>query len=76
VTGIYTNNYDTALNRKHGFPVFATVIEANYVARRDAGTLSASLSDDDRREIARLSKTPNIAEKARCLSLSLVLFVG
>ncbi len=27
VTGVYTNNLDTNLNNKNGFPVFATVIE-------------------------------------------------
>lgn len=31
VTGIYTYRYDYILNVKHGFPLFATMIEANYV---------------------------------------------
>ena len=35
VTGVYTNTYDAALNIRQGFPVFTTVIEANYVARRN-----------------------------------------
>ena len=34
MTGIYRNNFDHALNTRHGFPVFATVIEANYVSRK------------------------------------------
>jgi DNA replication licensing factor MCM2 len=29
VIGIYRNNFDAALNTKNGFPVFATIIEAN-----------------------------------------------
>lgn len=31
VTGIYRHNFDEHLNKTHGFPVFATVIEANYI---------------------------------------------
>ena len=31
VTGIYRNTFDAWLNTKNGFPVFATVIEANYI---------------------------------------------
>ena len=34
VTGIYRNNFDHSLNTKHGFPVFATMLEANYIERR------------------------------------------
>ena len=33
VTGVYTNNLDTNLNTKNGFPVFATVIEVCHLAR-------------------------------------------
>ena len=35
VTGIFRHSFDVAMNRKQGFPVFATVIEANYVNKRD-----------------------------------------
>ena len=34
LTGIYKNNFDSSLNTKHGFPIFATVIEANYIVKR------------------------------------------
>lgn len=34
VTGIYQNNFDSALNTKQGFPVFATLIEANYINKK------------------------------------------
>ena len=30
VTGVYSNNYDAGLNHQHGFPVFATLIEARW----------------------------------------------
>jgi DNA replicative helicase MCM subunit Mcm2 (Cdc46/Mcm family) len=33
VTGIYRNQYDMNLNKQQGFPVFQTLIEANYVAQ-------------------------------------------
>ena len=33
ITGIFTNRFEYALNVKHGFPVFSTVIEANYIKR-------------------------------------------
>merc|ERR1712088_40502 len=36
LTGVYTNNYDGSLNTAQGFPVFATVIMANHVLRKDA----------------------------------------
>lgn len=35
VTGVYTNNYDGSLNTNQGFPVFATVIMANHIAKKD-----------------------------------------
>jgi DNA replication licensing factor MCM2 len=44
VTGIYRNNYDAALNNKNGFPVFATILEANYVVsqRRTSARFDSS----------------------------------
>lgn len=35
VTGVYTNNYDGSLNTNQGFPVFATIIMANHIAKKD-----------------------------------------
>ena len=34
LTGIYKNNFDSSLNTKHGFPIFSTVIEANYIIKK------------------------------------------
>jgi len=42
VTGIYRNNFDASLNTRHGFPVFATVIEANYVCKKTRQLCSVS----------------------------------
>jgi DNA replication licensing factor MCM2 len=33
ITGIYINRFDYFANVKHGFPVFSTIIEANYIRR-------------------------------------------
>jgi len=62
VTGTYATSFDAALNRKSGFPVFATVIEANHVMKKEDADLQA-LTDQDRLEIHRLSKNPQIRKK-------------
>jgi DNA replication licensing factor MCM2 len=33
ITGIYINRFDYFSNVKHGFPVFSTIIEANFIRR-------------------------------------------
>lgn len=64
LTGIYKNAYDGMLNAKNGFPVFATIIEANLVLRREAGRVGeVQLSDLEEREIVQLSKDPQIVNK-------------
>lgn len=47
LTGYYTNNFDMSLNTKNGFPVFSTVIEANYVVMRKDVLGSQVLSSED-----------------------------
>jgi len=63
VTGIYKNNYDGSLNTANGFPVFATVIEANYITKQDDKLAVANLTDEDVRDIMRLSKDEKIGER-------------
>jgi DNA replication licensing factor MCM2 len=58
VTGIYTHNFDTSLNTKNGFPVFSTVIEANYLSKREGINAAFVLTDEDTAEIQRLSQLP------------------
>lgn len=62
VTGVYTNNYDGALNNKQGFPVFNTIIHANHIYNKDKmeGT---QLLDEDLQAIRELSKDSRIAER-------------
>lgn len=63
LTGIYRINYDTSLNRSNGFPVFATVIEANYITKQDDKLAVTSLTDEDIKAIIELSKDEKIGEK-------------
>jgi len=63
ITGIYSNNYDGALNTKNGFPVFSTVIMANYIEKNDDKLAVASLTDEDVRTIVALSKDERICER-------------
>lgn len=59
VTGIYCHSYDAMLNAKHGFPVFSTIIEANYIGKpKQEG--QNSLTDEDISQILEYSKKPNI----------------
>jgi DNA replication licensing factor MCM2 len=63
VTGVYRNNYDAALNNKNGFPVFATIIEANHVVKSHDQLAGFRLTEEDEREIRKLSKDPKIVDK-------------
>ncbi|KAK3021098.1 hypothetical protein RJ639_045482 [Escallonia herrerae] len=63
VTGVYTNNFDLSLNTKNGFPVFATVVEANYVTKKQDLFSAYKLTQEDKEEIEKLSKDPRIGER-------------
>lgn len=63
LTGTYTNNYDGSLNTSNGFPVFATVIQANHISKKDDKLAAASLTDEDIRAIVQLSKDERIGER-------------
>ncbi|XP_068206069.1 DNA replication licensing factor mcm2 [Palaemon carinicauda] len=63
VTGVYTNNYDGSLNTNQGFPVFATVVMANHIAKKDNANAIKALTDEDLKAIVSLSKDERIAER-------------
>merc|ERR1719322_795555 len=63
LTGVYTNNYDGSLNAAQGFPVFATVIMANHILRKDGNNATKNLTDDDIKAIMALSKDERIGER-------------
>ena len=47
----------------NGFPVFATVIQANHIAKRDDKMAIAALTDEDIKAIVALSKDETIGER-------------
>lgn len=63
VTGIYRHNIDPSINIMNGFPVFSTVIEANYVRKMEDAHAETELTDDNIAEIRQLSKDPRISER-------------
>ncbi|KAL8649275.1 MAG: hypothetical protein Q9210_004494 [Variospora velana] len=63
VTGIYRNSYDAQLNNRNGFPVFATILEANHVVKSHDQLAGFRLTEEDEREIRTLSRDPRIVDK-------------
>lgn len=63
LTGIYHNNYDGSLNTKAGFPVFATVILANYISKKDNKLAIGAMTDEDLKAIVALSKDERVADR-------------
>ncbi|MCJ1263917.1 MCM DNA helicase complex subunit [Lobaria immixta] len=63
VTGTYRNNYDAQLNNRNGFPVFATILEANHVVKSHDQLAGFRLTEEDEREIRALSRDPQIVDK-------------
>ncbi|XP_072394737.1 DNA replication licensing factor Mcm2 [Diabrotica undecimpunctata] len=63
ITGIYTNSYDGSLNTDNGFPVFSTVILANYLIVKDCKQIVQSLTDDDINSIIKMSKDHRVADR-------------
>lgn len=63
ITGIYRNNYDAQLNNRNGFPVFATILEANHVVKSHDQLAGFRLTEEDERDIRSLSRDPKIVDK-------------
>jgi len=63
ITGIYYNNYDGSLNTQNGFPVFATVLQANHISKKEDKLSFHTLSDEDVKAIVELSKDEKIATR-------------
>lgn len=62
---MYHINYSGALNTANGFPVFATVIQANHITRKDIKMAVATLTDDEVKDIHQLAKDEKIGERVR-----------
>jgi DNA replication licensing factor MCM2 len=63
VTGVYRNNYDAQLNNRNGFPVFATILEANNIIKTHDQLAGFRLTEDDEHQIRALSRDPQIVDK-------------
>jgi len=63
VTGVYRNNYDAQLNNRNGFPVFATILEANNVVKSHDQLAGFRLTEEDEHQIRQLAKDPQIVDK-------------
>ncbi|TIC30661.1 MCM-domain-containing protein [Wallemia mellicola] len=63
VTGVYRNNFDASLNTKNGFPVFSTIIEANYINKKEDEFAAFRLTEEDEREIRKLSRDDRIRKR-------------
>ncbi|KAI9802717.1 MAG: MCM DNA helicase complex subunit [Sarcosagium campestre] len=63
VTGVYRNSYDAQLNNRNGFPVFATILEANYVVKSHDQLAGFRLTEQDEVQIRELSRDPQIVDK-------------
>lgn len=61
ITGIFKSFFDINSNVKHCFPIFSTKLEANYILRHNDLEVS-ELTDEDKVEIRKLAKNPNIAQ--------------
>lgn len=67
VTAIYTNSFDASLNTRQGFPVFATILEANFIQKAQDAMASYHLTEDDRRQIEALARDPRVGDRVRLL---------
>lgn len=55
ITGIYISKFDYNMNAQHGFPIFSTYIEANYIKRLH-DIEQTELTEDEISQIRELSK--------------------
>ncbi len=62
---MYRNNFDIQLNSANGFPLFATVIEANFTAKREDLFAAYRLTQDDKAAILELARDPRIGRRVR-----------
>ncbi len=65
VCGVYMHSMQGISAKVTGFPVFATVIEANCVQKRQ-GTTSSVISDEDKRRIKELAMDPQVCNGMHC----------
>jgi len=62
VSGIYTNIYNPSLNMQNGFPVFTTIIEANYISKAHDFLSNETINEVDEKNIKNLAKRPDVEQ--------------
>ncbi len=62
VTAIYCNSYDASLNTRNGFPVFSTVLMANFISQVHE-IKNANCTEEELKKIRKLSKDPSLMKK-------------
>jgi len=62
VTGIYVNQMDFGINIQTGFPVFRTVIEANFIESTESAFAHDSITEEDEKKFHEWSKRTDIDE--------------
>jgi DNA replication licensing factor MCM2 len=60
ITAIYISKFDISTNIRHCFPIFSTHLEANHINKLNE-LEATELTDEDKIEIRKLAKNPNIA---------------
>lgn len=63
ITGVYRNNFDASLNTKNGFPVFQTILEANFVSKKEDLYAAFRLTEEDEKTIRALSRDDRIGKR-------------
>jgi len=62
VTGTYKTQLDRSINIQAGFPVFQTLIEANYIESRENAFGSDTITEEDEQRIIEMSKRANLSQ--------------
>jgi DNA replication licensing factor MCM2 len=63
IIGVYRNNFDASLSTKNGFPVFATIIEANHINKKENMFAAYRLTEDDTKQIMQMGKDKSIGKR-------------
>ncbi|TDH69538.1 hypothetical protein CCR75_002276 [Bremia lactucae] len=63
VTGIYCNTWDPTVPLRNNFPIFCTIIEANYIEHHANTIPTILLTSNDKNDILQLSQRQDIAKE-------------
>lgn len=69
VTGVFVSHVDRGLNMQNKFPVFSTVLEANFVQKREDLISTLRITEADRKQLRRISQDPRVVERI-CQSIA------